>query len=123
MFMLRHAALILISSAAFAASNFVYYAPGTPLTSIPVYSLDASSPKAAIAIEAEIERLYTHAKTLDSGHARRALETRIYLLDKRVRPLLQTFHAPAWESLRLAVKAEWETVQAGLAPTSSVKQS
>jgi hypothetical protein len=102
---------------------WVYYAPSTPLDQIPVYSLPASAPQALTALEAEIERLYTHSKSLPLGHDRRVFQTRIYLLEKQLRPLTQNFDATAWETLRTAVKLEWETVQTTLVPVAPTSAS
>jgi hypothetical protein len=94
-----------------------YIAPVTPLAEIPVYTLTPTSETrdtATRALAAEIERLYTHAKTLPSSHERRAFETRIYLLEKRMRPLVQNFDLDRWTQLRTDVRAEWTSVQASL---------
>lgn len=92
----------------------VYFTPSTPLEQIPLYSLDASAPGAVSGLENEIDRLYRHATTLPSGADRRSFETRIYLLEKQLRPLLKEFDAVAWEKLRDAVKNEWISVQTSL---------
>lgn len=124
----RSTALILISAAlaAFSFANaapaaapakpvsppsWVYYAPETPLDQVPIYQLRASSPVAMRNLEAEIDRLYAHAKTLPSGPDRRTFQTRIYLFEKRLRPLWISFNATAWETLRADVRAEWVSVQ------------
>jgi hypothetical protein len=96
--------------------NFRFYPSATPLDRIPLYALSAAAPEALKALETEIDRLSTYARSLDSGAERRAFETRIYLLEKRLHPLLQDFDAPAWESLRSDVKSEWESILAALAP-------
>lgn len=102
---------------------WVYYAPATPLDQIPVYSLSASAPQALTALDAEIERLYTFSKSMPLGHERRTFQTRIYLLEKQLRPISQNFDPAAWEALRAAVKLEWETVQATLAPAAPAPAS
>jgi len=91
----------------------------TPLALIPIYQLEVTAANADFAVKAlntEIERLYTHAKTLDSGAARRAFESRIYFFDKRLRPLANSFDPAAWESLRADVRAEWVSILSSLAP-------
>lgn len=97
-----------------AIKRHVYFKATTPLAEIPVYSLAASSPDAMRGLETEIDRLYTHATTLPSGPDRRAFETRIYQLEKRLRPLAKQFDAKGWTDLRAAVRLEWESVQASL---------
>lgn len=91
-------------------------APATPLDQIPLYSLTSEAPQALPALEAEIERLYVHAKSLPSGSARWEFQTRIYRLEKQLDPLQKEFSAERWEILRAAVKLEWLAVQATLAP-------
>ena len=93
--------------------TWVYYAPETPLSNIPVYTLPPSD-DAVRPLQLEIDRLYTHAKTLPSGPDRRALQTRIYLFEKRIQPLAHSFNAAAWEQLRADVRGEWIAVQATL---------
>lgn len=93
----------------------VYFTPATPLEQIPLYSLDAAAPGAVSKLESEIERLYRHATTLPSGPDRRSFETRIYMLEKQLRPLLKNFDTEAWEQLRESVKNEWLSVQSALA--------
>lgn len=97
---------------------WVYYAPDTPLDEVPIYGLSARAPYAMRALESEIERLYTHAKTLPSGHDRRTLQTRIYGLEKRLRPLWKEFDVSDWENLRSDVRAEWVSVQDSLPPAA-----
>lgn len=92
----------------------VYFTPATPLEQIPLYSLDAASPDAVRGLEAEVARLYSHATSLPSGPDRRAFETRIYNLEKRLRPLEKQFNAEIWTELRSAVRSEWVAVQASL---------
>lgn len=90
----------------------------TPLAKLELYSMQVSadSPdQANAALALEIERLYTHAKTLPSGHDRRAFETRIYLFEKRFRPLNSSFDLAVWESLRADVRAEWLSIQGTMA--------
>ncbi len=92
---------------------------GTPLSLIPVYQLEVTTANADLAVKSlntEIERLYTHAKTLDSGAARRAFESRIYFFDKRLRPLVTSFNPVVWESLRADVRAEWSAILSSFAP-------
>lgn len=98
------------------------FPPYTPLALIPVYQLEVTAANADFAVKAlsnEIERLYTHAKTLDSGAARRAFESRIYFFDKRLRPLAASFNPVAWESLRADVRAEWASILSNLAPAAA----
>lgn len=93
----------------------------TPLTEIPVYQLEVALSDAEIAVKAlssEIDRLYVHAKTLASGANRRALETRIYNLEKRLRPLTGSFNIPTWEALRADVGKEWSVILASFAPVA-----
>jgi hypothetical protein len=93
---------------------------GTPLSQIPIYQLEVTADNADFAVKSlntEIERLYTHAKTLDSGAARRAFESRIYFFDKRLRPLANSFDPVVWESLRADVRAEWASILSSLAPS------
>ena len=95
------------------------FAAGTPLDLIPIYQLEVTAANADFAVKAlntEIERLYTHAKTLDSGAARRAFESRIYFFDKRLRPLANSFDPTVWESLRADVRAEWTSIIATFTP-------
>ena len=92
----------------------VYFTPATPLDQIPLYAMESSSPDAVRFLDAELARLYTHATTLPSGPDRRAFQTRIYLLEKRMHPLQTQFDARSWTDLRAAVRLEWETVQASL---------
>jgi hypothetical protein len=94
-----------------------YIPPAMPLSRIAVYSMapvDATGDEARLALSSEIDRLYTYAKTLSSGPDRRALETRIYLFEKRLRPLAQAFDVNVWSQLRADVRAEWLSVQATL---------
>jgi hypothetical protein len=91
--------------------------PATPLEEIPVYSLGADAPQALRSLEAEIERLYVHAKSMPSGPARWEFQTRIHALEKELTPLAKSFDAERWELLRAAVKREWLAVQATL-PTA-----
>ncbi len=84
--------------------------PATQLSEIPFYQMQADTlvpTTAATAASAEIERLHTLAKTLDSGPLRRSLETRIYHFEKRLRPLASQFDAAVWEKLRADLRAEW----------------
>jgi hypothetical protein len=92
----------------------VYFTPATPLEQIPLYSLDSASPDAMRGLEAEVARLYSHATSLPSGPDRRAFQTRIYNLEKRLRPLEKQFNAEIWTELRSAVRSEWESVQTSL---------
>jgi hypothetical protein len=98
----------------------VYFTPATPLDEIPLYSLDSASPDAMRGLEAEVNRLYSHATSLPSGPDRRAFQTRIYNLEKRLRPLEKQFNAEIWTELRAAVRSEWESVQASLPPSKSI---
>ena len=91
-----------------------YLQASTPLEEIPVYALPTSAQEAVGALDAEIERLYKYATTQPSGPVNRAFRTRIYLLDKRLRPLRLEFNATTWDELRTAVKTEWLGVQAAL---------
>jgi len=97
----------------------VYFTPATPLDQIPLYSLDPASPDAMRGLEAELARLYTHTTSLPSGPDRRAFQTRIYLLEKRLRPLDKAFDAQVWIEVRTAVRQEWEAVQASLPAAST----
>ncbi len=94
----------------------------TPLAKIELYSMSVPATSAILARDAlgiEIERLYTYAKTLPSGHERRTFETRIYLFEKRLRPLVGAFDVDAWEALRADVRAEWVAIQtAGTKPAA-----
>lgn len=105
----------------FSAPAFRHFPAATPLNEIPLYGLDAAAPEALTALEAEIERLYVYAKSLPSGPDRRAFETRIYQLEKRLTPLARIFEPADWEKLRTAVKIEWQTVQKTL-PTAGAAQ-
>ncbi len=99
---------------------------GTPLSLIPVYQLEVTAANADFAVKAlntEIERLYTHAKTLDSGAARRAFESRIYFFDKRLRPLANSFDPSVWEALRADVRAEWVSILSSLTSAVAVASS
>ena len=90
----------------------------TPLAKLELYSMQVSadsSDRARSALALEIERLYTHAKTLPSGHDRRAFETRIYHFEKRFRPLSASFDISVWKSLRDDVRTEWLSIQGTLA--------
>ena len=90
----------------------------TPLAKLELYSMEVEADsinRAQSALAVEIERLYTHAKTLPSGHDRRAFETRIYLFEKRFRPLSDSFDLVAWKSLRDDVRSEWLSIQSTLA--------
>lgn len=98
----------------------IHRTPATPLEEIPLYSLEADARHAVSALEAEIERLYVYAKTLPSGAARWEFQTRIYRLEKQLDPLFKEFNAERWETLRTAVKLEWLSVQASLAPSTPV---
>ena len=96
----------------------------TPLSEIAVYQLQAApsaGDDATRALNAEIERLYVHARTLPSGPDRRSFETRIYHFEKRLRPLAQSFDLAAWESLRADVRSEWLAVQATLPTAADAK--
>ena len=101
----------------------IHRTPATPLEEIPVYSMAPDARHAVSALEAEIERLYVHAKSLPSGAPRWEFQTRIYRLEKQLDPLLKEFNAERWESLRTAVKREWQAVQATLAPAAPVVAS
>jgi hypothetical protein len=102
------------------SAGLVTFPTRTPLALIPIYQLEVTAANADFAVKAlntEIERLYTHAKTLDSGAVRRAFESRIYFFDKRLRPLANSFDPAVWESLRADVRAEWVSILSSLAPT------
>lgn len=114
-----HAAQVPTQANLTAPQTWTYYAPETSLDEVPVYELAASAPHAMRALESEIDRLYTHAKTLPSGHERRTFQTRIHALEKRLRPLWKEFDASAWETLRSDVRAEWVSVQNGLPSPAS----
>lgn len=101
-----------------AASAFVtatrHLPASTCLDTLEIYSMAVPSTSAALAhsaLSVEIERLYTHAKTLASGPERRAFETRIYHFEKRLRPLASSFNVTTWESLRADVRSEWISIQ------------
>jgi hypothetical protein len=98
----------------------VYFTPATPLDEIPLYSLDSASPEALRGLEAEVARLYSHSTSLPSGPDRRAFQTRIYNLEKRLRPLEKQFNAELWTELRSAVRLEWEAVQGSLPRTQTI---
>jgi hypothetical protein len=88
----------------------------TSLDQLELYAMTVpatSAFDAQAALSVEIERLYTHAKTLASGPERRAFETRIYHFEKRLRPLMSAFDAEAWKALRADVRAEWISIQQG----------
>ena len=111
------AAAPLVSAAEVESSGVqrrVYFTPVTPLDEILLYSLDPASPTAMRLLEAEVGRLYSHATSLPSGPDRRAFESRIYQLEKRLTPLQRQFDADSWVELRAAVRREWESVQAAL---------
>lgn len=95
----------------------IYLTPATPLEKIPLYSLESSAPDAMRGLEAEVARLYSHATSLPSGPDRRAFQTRIYNIEKRLRPLEKQFNAEIWTEIRAAVRSEWESVQASLPPS------
>lgn len=109
------------STPVFSTPAFRHFPAATPLNEIPLYALSAAAPEALTALEDEIERLYTHAKSLPSGPERRAFETRIYQLEKRLTPLAKAFEPADWEKLRTAVKIEWQAIQNTL-PTSGAVQ-
>lgn len=104
-----------------AGPAFRHFPAATPLNEIPLYTLDAAAPEALTALEAEIERLYTHAKSLPSGPDRRTFESRIYQLEKRLTPLARTFAPEEWEKLRAEVKIEWQAVQKTLPSTGAAQ--
>ena len=109
--------LTALSAPLLAEPAFRHFPAATPLNEIPLYTLSAAAPEAMPALGDEIERLYTHAKSLPSGPYRRAFETRIYNLEKRLTPLTRAFEPIDWEKLRAEVKIEWQSIQKTL-PTS-----